>query len=82
MRPFGAYELPTVLRIPSISSSLRALLGRHRPQRHRDRLPAMEDGMDPGAVLGHLAELRQSTARADRTSPETEDQRAFVSGWR
>jgi ADP-ribosyl-[dinitrogen reductase] hydrolase len=42
----------------------------------------IEDGCDPGHVLDHLRELRQGTARANRISPETPEQRDFVIRWR
>jgi ADP-ribosylglycohydrolase/protein-tyrosine phosphatase len=42
----------------------------------------VEGGSDPASVLDRLRQLRQGTARADRISPETPEQRDFVIRWR
>ena len=42
----------------------------------------IEDGCDPATVMDRLRELRQGTARANRISPETPEQRDFVIRWR
>jgi ADP-ribosyl-[dinitrogen reductase] hydrolase len=42
----------------------------------------VEDGLSPAVALERLKELRSSTTRAHRTSPETEGQRALVAAWR
>jgi hypothetical protein len=42
----------------------------------------IEDGMPPDEVLDHLAALRRETKRAYRTSPETSEQRAYITAWR
>ena len=42
----------------------------------------VEEGCDPASVLDRLRQLRQGTARSDRISPETPEQRDFVIRWR
>ncbi len=42
----------------------------------------IEEGCEPASVLDRLRQLRQATARADRISPETPEQRDFVIRWR
>lgn len=42
----------------------------------------VENGTPAEQVLARLATLRRGTARAHRTSPETDAQRHFVAGWR
>lgn len=42
----------------------------------------VEDGTPPDEVFERIAHLRRDTERADRSSPETEEQREFVTGWR
>jgi ADP-ribosyl-[dinitrogen reductase] hydrolase len=41
----------------------------------------VEDGVPASEVLSRIAELRSATARAGRISPETSDQRSFVTSW-
>jgi ADP-ribosylglycohydrolase/protein-tyrosine phosphatase len=42
----------------------------------------IEEGCGPESVMDRLRELRQGTARANRISPETPEQRDFVIRWR
>jgi ADP-ribosyl-[dinitrogen reductase] hydrolase len=41
----------------------------------------VEDGVPASAVLSRIAELRSATTRAGRVSPETSEQRSFVTSW-
>jgi hypothetical protein len=41
----------------------------------------VEDGVSASEVLSRIAELRSATARAARVSPETSEQRSFVTSW-
>jgi protein-tyrosine phosphatase len=42
----------------------------------------IEDGCAPEAVMDELRRLRRGTARRERISPETPEQRGFVTRWR
>jgi hypothetical protein len=40
-----------------------------------------EEGVPADEVIGRLATLRSDTEKSDRTSPESDEQRDFVTGW-